>query len=213
VRRVRRRRQHLARVGAAVRSLVDDDEVGERPPDIHRHPIAAQDISFATGRAVAEPASGLILCSRLVEPEPILDLSSARVFFDSSLGPVRLDHAEGVAVQPDGSVWCGGESGQVYRIAPDGSSLEVRVDDRDGFTLALAFGPDGLLYYVDLARRSVMRLDPAGGGPAAFGAGSIRGRPPGAPAARPRRRGGAPAPSGGPPAARARGGRGTGRPL
>jgi sugar lactone lactonase YvrE len=111
-----------------------------------------------------------------VEPEPILDLSAARVFFDSSLGPARLDHAEGVAVQSDGSVWCGGEAGQVYRIASDGSSLEVRVDDRDGFTLALAFGPDGLLYYVDLARRSVMRLDPSGGEPEAFVSGSVGGR-------------------------------------
>src|SRR5262249_51857274 len=66
-------------------------------------------------------------------------------------------------------------AGQVFRIAPDGSALEVRVDDRDGFTLALAFGPDGLLYYVDLARRSVMRLDPNGGEPDAFVSGSVHG--------------------------------------
>ena len=98
-------------------------------------------------------------------PEPILDLAAARVFADGSGGPVRLDHPEGVAVHPDGSVWCGGEAGQVYRIAPDGSSVELRVADDEGFTLALAFGPDGLLYYVDGARRAVMRLDPAGGEP------------------------------------------------
>lgn len=110
-----------------------------------------------------------------VKSEPILDLSAARVFFDASLGPARLDHAEGVAVHSDGSVWCGGEAGQVYRIPPDGASLEVRVDDREGFTLALTFGPDGLLYYVDLARRSVMRLDPDGGDPETFVAGSIGG--------------------------------------
>jgi len=108
--------------------------------------------------------------------EPILDLSAARILFDASIGPVRLDHAEGVAVQPDGTIWCGGEAGQVYRISPGSSSLEVRVDDREGFTLALAFGPDGLLYYVDLARRAVMRLDPAGGAPETFVGGSIGGR-------------------------------------
>jgi sugar lactone lactonase YvrE len=100
-----------------------------------------------------------------VESRPILDLSAARMFFDAAVGPVRLDHAEGVAVHEDGSVWCGGEAGQVYRIAPDGSTIERRVDDRDGFTLALAFGPDGLLYYVDSARLAIMRLDPSGGEP------------------------------------------------
>jgi sugar lactone lactonase YvrE len=78
-------------------------------------------------------------------------------------------------VHDDGSVWCGGEAGQVYRIAADGSSIELRVDDRDGFTLALAFGPDGLLYYVDSARVAVMRIDPAGGEPETVVAGSIDG--------------------------------------
>jgi gluconolactonase len=108
--------------------------------------------------------------------EPLLDLAAAaRVFVDASVGPVRLDHAEGVAVHPDGSVWCGGEAGQVYRIPPEGGSLELRVADDEGFTLALVFGPDGLLYYVDLARRAVMRLDPSGGDPEPFVAGVIDG--------------------------------------
>jgi sugar lactone lactonase YvrE len=111
-----------------------------------------------------------------VKTEPILQLSTARMLFDASIGAVRLDHPEGVAVQSDGSIWCGGEAGQIYRIPPDGSSLEVRFDDREGFTLALAFGPDGLLYYVDLARRAVRRIDPAGGEPETVVAGSIGGR-------------------------------------
>jgi len=102
------------------------------------------------------------------DAEPLLPLSQARVFVDASVGPVRLDHAEGVAVQEDGSIWCGGEAGQVYRIPPEGGSLELRVADGDGFTLALAFGPDGRLYYVDLGRLAVMRLDPAGGDPEPF---------------------------------------------
>jgi gluconolactonase len=100
--------------------------------------------------------------------QPLLPLTRARVFVDASLGEVRLDHAEGVAVAPDGSVWCGGEAGQVYRVAAEGGPLELRVADGEGFTLALAFGPDGLLYYVDLGRRVVMRLDPGGGEPELF---------------------------------------------
>jgi sugar lactone lactonase YvrE len=104
-----------------------------------------------------------------MNPEPILDLAAARVFADG------LDHPEGVAVDPDGSVWCGGEAGQVYRIPPEGSSFELRVDDGDGFTLALVFGPDGLLYYVDGARRAVMRLDPASSDPEPLAMGAIDG--------------------------------------
>lgn len=109
------------------------------------------------------------------DAEPVLALSHARVFVDASVGPVRLDHAEGVAVHEDGSVWCGGEAGQVYRIPPEGGSLELRVAGGDGFTLALAFGPDGYLYYVDLGRTAVMRLDPAGGDPEPFVEGSVEG--------------------------------------
>jgi gluconolactonase len=107
--------------------------------------------------------------------DPILDITAARVFADASSGAIRLDHPEGVAVHPDGSVWCGGEAGQVYRIPPDGSELELRVADGDGFTLALAFGPDGLLYYIDGARRAIMRLDPAAGNPEVVAIGSIGG--------------------------------------
>lgn len=79
-----------------------------------------------------------------------------RVFFDGMLGEPRLDHAEGIAVARDGSVWCGGERGQLFRIAPDGSSLE-QVASTGGFCLGLAFGPDGV-YACDLKHRAVFRL-------------------------------------------------------
>jgi sugar lactone lactonase YvrE len=100
---------------------------------------------------------------------PLLDVAAARIFCDG------IDHAEGVAVHRDGSVWCGGEAGQVYRIAPDGSSLELRVEPTGGFTAALAFGPDGLLYYVDIGQRALFRLDPAGGAPEPLVSGSVDG--------------------------------------
>src|SRR5918999_3592773 len=81
-----------------------------------------------------------------------------RVFFDGMLTRPRLDHPEGVAVHPDGSVWCGGEQGQIYRIAPDGSRLEV-VASTDGFALGLAFSHTGELYACDVAYRAVFRID------------------------------------------------------
>lgn len=52
-----------------------------------------------------------------------------------------LDHAECVAVHPDGSVWAGGEGGQIYRIAADGESRE-EVCNTGGFVLGIAFSPD-----------------------------------------------------------------------
>ena len=56
----------------------------------------------------------------------------------------------------------------------DRSSSYVYADG-DGFTLALAFGPDGLLYYIDGARQAIMRLDPAAGNPEVVAIGSIGG--------------------------------------
>ena len=45
-----------------------------------------------------------------------LDTSLARIFYDGLLTEPRLDHPEGLAVHRDGSAWCGGERGQIYRI-------------------------------------------------------------------------------------------------
>lgn len=92
--------------------------------------------------------------------EPILPIERARVWFDATLGPVRLKHPEGIAVAPDGAVWCGGDGGEIYRIAPDASAIEV-VASTGGFTLGLAFDAAGRLYTCDLGHKAVFRLDPA----------------------------------------------------
>lgn len=82
------------------------------------------------------------------------------VLLDGTVDEPRLDHPEGVAVDPrDGSIWCGGERGQIYRIAPDGSTREV-VASTEGFCLGMAFGPDGHLFVCDLKHSAVLRLDP-----------------------------------------------------
>lgn len=51
-----------------------------------------------------------------------------------------LDHPECVAVHPDGSVWAGGEAGQVYRISQDGAEIK-EVANTGGFNLGIAFSP------------------------------------------------------------------------
>ena len=94
--------------------------------------------------------------------EPVLDTSAASVFYDGLLTDPRLDHPEGIAVHRDGSVWCGGERGQIYRIEPDGSSME-QVASSKGFSQGMAFDKEDNLYVCDLKHASVMRLDAKSG--------------------------------------------------
>ncbi len=84
---------------------------------------------------------------------PVLSLDHASTFYDG------LDHPECVAVHPDGSVWAGGEAGQIYRIDADGKQAE-EVANTGGFVLGLAFSPDASwLAVCDLKNQCVWRLD------------------------------------------------------
>lgn len=70
-----------------------------------------------------------------------------------------LDHPECVAVHPDGSVWAGGEAGQIYRVAHDGSKVE-EVANTGGFILGIAFAPDySWLAICDLNQKCIWRLN------------------------------------------------------
>src|SRR5690348_5571311 len=80
---------------------------------------------------------------------PVLPMDRANVFFDGIFSEPRLQHPEGVAIGPDGWIWCGSENGEVLRIRPDGSAIE-RVVATDGFTLGLAFLADQALFFCNL---------------------------------------------------------------
>jgi gluconolactonase len=97
----------------------------------------------------------------------VIPIEQASVFVDGTASEPRLSHPEGVAVAGDGAVWCGGERGEIYRVAPDGSAFEL-VASSGGFTLGLAFDGAGALYTCDLAHRAVFRLDLASGALARF---------------------------------------------
>lgn len=101
---------------------------------------------------------------------PLLSLDRAHVFFDGSLTEPRLRHPEGIAIDRDGNVWCGGDEGELYRIAADGSHFET-IASTGGFTLGLAFDAAGRLYACDLKHAAVFRLDPATGELARFAEG------------------------------------------
>lgn len=69
-----------------------------------------------------------------------------------------LDHPECIAYHPDGSVWAGGEAGQIYRIGKD-SKAEV-VASTGGFILGIAFNPDrSWLLICDLGKKCLWKLD------------------------------------------------------
>lgn len=72
-----------------------------------------------------------------------------------------LDHPEGIAVTPDGSIYVGGEAGQVYRIGADDRVLEIA--STGGFCLGLAADGDGRLYICDQLASTVWRLEPTTG--------------------------------------------------
>lgn len=87
-------------------------------------------------------------------------MRSMRIFVDGMTTDPRLAHPEGVAIDRDGSVWCGGELGQIYRISQDGTQREV-VASTGGFCLGMAFDAAGDLFICDLAHAAVYRLEVA----------------------------------------------------
>lgn len=86
----------------------------------------------------------------------------ASVFCDGTTGPVRLSHPECVAFDADGAAWCGGDRGEIYRVAPDGSAFE-QIASTGGFVLGVALDGAGHLYVCDLAERALLRLTLATG--------------------------------------------------
>ena len=98
------------------------------------------------------------------------------VFIDGTLTDPQLDHPEGLAVHPDGSVWCGGERGQIFRVEPDGSSM-TQVATTDGFCLGMAFDRTAEhLYVCDNKHAAVFRLEVATGTVERFADGAPAGR-------------------------------------
>lgn len=84
----------------------------------------------------------------------MLTITDCDVFADG------LDHPEGVAFHKDGSLWAGGEAGQIYRITQDGQVEEVA--NTGGFILGLAFSPGcEWLAICDLGKKCVWKLDMA----------------------------------------------------
>ena len=70
-----------------------------------------------------------------------------------------LDHPEGVAVGRDGTVYAGGERGQVYRVR-DG--VTEHYASTGGFALGLALDAGGTAFVCDAGRAEVVRVTHSG---------------------------------------------------
>ena len=87
---------------------------------------------------------------------------AARVFYDGLLAKPRLAHPEGIAIAPDGAIWCGTENGEFIRIAPDGSGSAC-MGETGGFLLGLCFDAAGCVYACDFIKACIWRLNPRDG--------------------------------------------------
>ena len=71
-----------------------------------------------------------------------------------------LDHPEGITWGPDGRVYAGGETGQVYTISLEGTVEEVT--STGGFLYGVTTDGDGAVYACDFGRGEVARIVPPG---------------------------------------------------
>ena len=69
----------------------------------------------------------------------------------------RLDHSEDVALSPDGTLYAGGEAGQIYHIDPVDDTV-IELAQTGGFVLGVTIGPDGDLYACDFQGHTVFQL-------------------------------------------------------
>jgi gluconolactonase len=71
-----------------------------------------------------------------------------------------LDHPEGLAFDRDGTLWAGGELGQIYRIDPRGKQTEVA--RLGGFCLGLTFSRSQELYVCNFKLPALVRMNRKG---------------------------------------------------
>jgi gluconolactonase len=90
-----------------------------------------------------------------VSPTPVVPIEELEAFAQG------IDHAEGICVTLEGTLYVSGEAGQIYRVNADDTASQVATTG--GWTLGLAADAAGRIYACDPARHCVWRLEPADG--------------------------------------------------
>jgi gluconolactonase len=90
----------------------------------------------------------------LLSAPPRVELSAFTTFASG------LDHPECVATDRHGTVYAGGEAGQIYRISEDGEVAELA--STEGLILGLAVDGNGNVFACDMVNKAVMRIEPSG---------------------------------------------------
>jgi len=85
---------------------------------------------------------------------PAIPLDRFEVFADG------LDHPEGLAFDRDGTLWAGGEQGQVYRIDTKGRVKEIA--RLGGFNLGVTVSPRQDLFYCNFKKHALVQVDRKG---------------------------------------------------
>jgi len=86
---------------------------------------------------------------------PLINLHHAETFVDG------LDHAEGIALGPDGKIYAGGENGQVYRIDLQSRQVE-HYATTTGLNLGLAHDAAANVYMCNPGAKAVQKVTPQG---------------------------------------------------
>lgn len=81
-----------------------------------------------------------------------------------------LDHPEGIAIGTDGTIFVGGEGGQIYRIGPD--DVPQQIASIGSFALGLALDAEGRLYACNEIASTVFRIDVGSGDVETFSRGT-----------------------------------------
>jgi gluconolactonase len=86
--------------------------------------------------------------------KPLVPIDQFEVFAEG------LDHPEGLAFDADGTLWAGGEQGQIYRISPAGKLKTVAT--LGGFNLGLTFSARQELFVCNFKLGALLHLNRSG---------------------------------------------------
>jgi gluconolactonase len=86
--------------------------------------------------------------------QPALSLDQFEIFAEG------LDHPEGLAFDADGTLWAGGELGQIYKISGNGKARTIV--ELGGFNLGLTFSERQELFVCNFKLGALIQLDRSG---------------------------------------------------